>query len=342
MNPAIETLRLLGALMVLTHHYSYQLSYGASSELLGLHYFHNGVDLFFVITGYLFAPILLGEKRVNAPTFLKRRFFRLYPLYLISLITFTLTATDRLPSLALWIEHAILLQTLPYHTLEQTSAISLVYWTLATELQFYLFVLAMAVIYRFVQINYKLPLLFTVSVLGFIGSVYWNYNPMSETWVLWQAQLPALLLEFCLGVLVYRYLQLANTRKYQLLLLTIGLSLLFALYLIYPSYAAKSLSARPFAWFNLASALGYALVMAALLQRSRTSQPKQNTTTAYLIYAGGLSYSIYLFHEITIRWAQKITPDPVWRVVIGILIVCTLAWALNRWIENPLREYGRR
>jgi exopolysaccharide production protein ExoZ len=148
MNPIIEILRVLGALMVLTHHYTYQLSSDLATDWSSLHFFHNGVDLFFVITGYLFAPFLLGEKRVVALKFLKRRFFRLYPLYLLSLFTFVVSATESWPPAALLAEHVLLLQSLPYHTLAETGvAISLVYWTLAVEFQFYLFVVAVAWLY---------------------------------------------------------------------------------------------------------------------------------------------------------------------------------------------------
>jgi len=87
MNPIIESLRALGALMVLIHHYSYQLPEDLVILWAGLHFFHNGVDLFFVITGYLFAPFLVSDKKVLALKFIRRRFFRLYPLWNVHEIT---------------------------------------------------------------------------------------------------------------------------------------------------------------------------------------------------------------------------------------------------------------
>jgi peptidoglycan/LPS O-acetylase OafA/YrhL len=345
MNPIVETLRVLGALMVLTHHYTYQLSPDLATDWSSLHFFHNGVDLFFVITGYLFAPFLLGDKPVVAHRFLKRRFFRLYPLYLLSLFTFVITATEQSPGVATLLQHVLLLQALPGNTLAESGAISLVYWTLAVEFQFYLFVIAVAWLYRQIDMRHKGAFLLVTALAGCFSSTYLDLQPQNEQWVLWQAQLPALLIEFLLGALIYRYLPALRGTFRPAALYVFGCLLLWALYLYYPRMAAWSLSARPFAWFNLLSAVGYAAVMASLLAwQSQVAENDWRYRRARIvaIFTGSLSYAVYLFHEIVIRWFLFVALSNELRVFMALIVTLILAWLLHRLVENPLREYGRR
>ena len=341
MNPVIESLRVLGALMVVVHHYTYQLSAQLASQWTGLHFFHNGVDLFFVITGYLFAPFLLGNKPISATGFIKRRFFRLYPLYLLSLITLAL-ATQADLSLVLLIEHLFLVQNLPFHSLAETGAISLVYWTLATEFQFYAFVLVVAIFYRDVQADWKLTLLLLASMIGFLSSAYLNYSPKSDAWVLWQAQLPALLLEFSFGVIVYQYASWWSKKVLSRLLLFASLLLLWWLYSYYPLMLTESLTARPFGWFNVLSALGYAGLMAGLLGLQVRTKREFPTISKVAVFCGGLSYAVYLFHEAAIRWLNPLDIGNEIRVFLALLLTLTIAVVANHCLEIPLREYGRR
>lgn len=342
MNPVIEGLRALGALMVVTHHYTYFAPQSLASSVSGLHFFHSGVDLFFVITGYLFASLLLGEKTTHSSKFLKRRFFRLYPLYFVSLITFILTATSELPNLTLFIEHLLLLQSMPYNTISEASFISLVYWSLATELQFYIFVLLMSVLYRFVKVQNKALLLCVLSLLGFSISAYSNYQPRDETWLLYQAQLPALLIEFFFGVMVYSLMPKITNNVTKIALAIFGLALIAVLYYVYPKVVESSMTGRPFGWFNVLCALGYASVMAALLAWNKSQVSSTSKMATLLIFLGGLSYSVYLFHEIAIRWGSTISFNEMFVVPAALLLTLIVASVTNRWIEIPLREYGRR
>jgi len=342
MNPIIESLRVLGALMVMVHHYTYQLSDDLASSWFALHFFHNGVDLFFVITGYLFAPFLIGDKRVDIYKFFKRRFYRLYPLYLLSLFALVVTSTGNIPSISLLFEHVFLLQALPYHSFSETGAVSLVFWTLAVEFQFYLFVMALLLLYRYVDVSHKLLFLFVISIVFYLASVYINYQPKSERWVLWQAQLPALLIEFFFGIVVYSYRALIKVKAQSIVLFLLSCSLLVVLYLYYPSVASLSLTARPFAWFNLFSGLAYAGLLASLLAWQRLTPKCYPTMKGVAIFGGGLSYAVYLFHEVAILWLLKIVESSELRVFLAVCLTVLLAWGLNKFVENPAREYGRR
>ncbi|MEX2365217.1 MAG: hypothetical protein WD601_01335, partial [Pseudohongiellaceae bacterium] len=65
--------------MVLVTHYARFITSAGS----GLDFLWTGVDLFFVISGFVFAPMVFGEKVAIGP-YLVRRFFRIYPLYFVA------------------------------------------------------------------------------------------------------------------------------------------------------------------------------------------------------------------------------------------------------------------
>jgi peptidoglycan/LPS O-acetylase OafA/YrhL len=81
-RPELDGIRGLAIIMIVFHHFDY----------VGMHYFGGrgflGVDIFFVLSGFLITQILLTykEKGVKLRTFYIRRVARLYPILLISVL----------------------------------------------------------------------------------------------------------------------------------------------------------------------------------------------------------------------------------------------------------------
>lgn len=92
---SVQYMRAIAALMVVIHHAAWK-----GSQLGGdpLHWFHiggAGVDLFFIISGYIMCHTTESKPDIRLIDFLKARFFRIIPLYWIlttlALIIFLIT-----------------------------------------------------------------------------------------------------------------------------------------------------------------------------------------------------------------------------------------------------------
>jgi peptidoglycan/LPS O-acetylase OafA/YrhL len=89
--PALDGVRAFASLMVVVYHFSSHIIRSADSRFAFLLHFPRrgveGVDLFFVLSGFLISGILVEAR--NSPryfsTFYKRRAFRIFPLYYLTL-----------------------------------------------------------------------------------------------------------------------------------------------------------------------------------------------------------------------------------------------------------------
>ncbi len=357
MNPVIEGFRGIAALLVMIHHYSYSTVWGAETTHW-VHALHSGVDLFFVITGLLFAPYLLGERTLPLAAFGLRRTMRLLPLYVISLlVAVSFSSADAGNTSWALLKHLLFIQTWPMFDLASAGFFSLVYWTLPVEVTFYVLVaLVVAVRAYWPPSNTRtlqqqtasdlwrpLALIGTASFSLFALTYLVDYAPQAERWVLWQAQLPALLPQFWLGMLVHVVLRkgFAATMGWYAVGLGAGLWLLLAV--LYPFVVVNALTVRPFGWFNLISALAYALMLIGWLGRQPV-HAKAGRLNALLVWLGAISYSIYLFHSwtltLTLRWLPSIPTG--WSILLAMGITFAIGMLLHRWVEEPLREWGRQ
>ncbi len=141
--PALDTLRAVGAVAVLTTHVAFWSgSYtvgGAWGTLLAR--LDVGVALFFVLSGFLLtrpwlARGLDGRPAPRAGRYLWKRFLRIAPLYLVAAVlalTFIESNGDRSPRQ--WLETLLLLDTF----VETPAPAGLTHmWSLAVEVSFYL------------------------------------------------------------------------------------------------------------------------------------------------------------------------------------------------------------
>ena len=85
----LDAARGLAAFGVMFYHYHWQ-----NNALRG---FWDLVDLFFVLSGFVLAPQLIGSKRKSRKSFMLARFIRLYPMLFVVILFQILV--QRIPSL---------------------------------------------------------------------------------------------------------------------------------------------------------------------------------------------------------------------------------------------------
>jgi peptidoglycan/LPS O-acetylase OafA/YrhL len=152
--PALDGLRGIAILLVLLYHGLFQLhsSWSPLSRLLlAGRLTWSGVDLFFVLSGFLIGGILLDAKISHSyfRTFYLRRAYRILPLYILALALFSIRFVTSLRSTAfLWNFSPSSIPWMSYVTFTQNIWMALVgnlgvgamavTWSLAVEEQFYL------------------------------------------------------------------------------------------------------------------------------------------------------------------------------------------------------------
>lgn len=165
----IDGLRAVAILAVLWHHYMSWAKYS------GAEYGWLGVDLFFVISGFLITSILLDLKYKKVPyftTFYARRAFRIFPPYYVVLASYIVysSAVHQIPAFSLWAKYIFYYSSLylghpdfPAYNVAPIVALGFgVLWSLSVEEVFYVL---WAPIIRFIRQRYLLVLLLFVIVL---------------------------------------------------------------------------------------------------------------------------------------------------------------------------------
>ena len=139
---SIELLRGVAALMVVLSHY-WALA-GIKPGVL--EYLFTGVDLFFVISGFVFAPYFFG-KTLSPKAFFVKRLFRIYPLFSVSLLVYAALKVANSLEAKYLVTHFLFLYTT--ESREIAFYYNPAYWSLPAEVEFYLFLPAMAYLARF-------------------------------------------------------------------------------------------------------------------------------------------------------------------------------------------------
>lgn len=352
----IEGLRGIAALLVLFSHYV-----GYWTPTLGWFGFATtGVDLFFVLSGYVFAPYILSHKRLEWWPHLVRRFFRLYPLYIVALLVYALVKQG---GDQLWFE--LLRHLFMAHTLgdiDKAFYFNPAFWSLPPEVEFYLFIPVVAFLIRHVGVWrffwFALALRVALVAPGTSGLI--EVTPRSISTV----HLPGLLVEFMVGVVVF---ELASRSCHANLQREPGAKSLLSSLSSQPARLAWLAAAGvlfAFGIYGLAiapgpahastwpvlvtgnigaiSALAYGGVLLAVCSRSDFLSPAAHRLALHL---GRLSYGIYLFHNAAPQLVIMVIPDLAGKgpllALISLWCTFVMAWLANRYIEEPARGLGR-
>ncbi|WP_166651832.1 acyltransferase family protein [Roseateles toxinivorans] len=320
----LDALRGIAAMSVVLFHYTtrYQQLFGHTSEpSVSLPWGHYGVNLFFMISGFVIFMTL--DKTRSPMDFVVSRFSRLYPAFWAAVaLTFLCTHWLGLPGKEVGLDVA-LLNLFMIHGLFGIPDVDAVYWTLQVELIFYALALLAFRMRWLGRVPLLLGILFTLSLVYFGFASLWG---IALPWVFSQFLILKYIPWFGMGIVIYRLTRSAARpvgADIAVLLAAIGL-----LWLVESAQQAI-----------LAAALG-ALMWGA--SRGRLAVLRNPV----LVWLGTVSYTLYLTHE-NIGWAllRKLQGAGMGvdvSIVIVLAIALVIAGLLTKLIEQPAMVWVRR
>jgi len=340
MHPAIELFRGIAALMVLTFHYAYFFALEDSF----LNFLQTGVDLFFVISGFVFAPLILSSN-ISIKPYLIRRFFRIYPLYLISLLLYYGFAPDDPQKIAFFIDHLFFLQTIS--SVQESMFFNGVTWTLPIEVEFYLLVPLLALLTVINRNTIYIVLILAIllkAILIITSTEILNINLSSII----SFHLPGFLLEFMVGIILYNiYMKYKNKQiaiKYHILIIIIAITFIYGLTLFLLSHESGEITNANLllkSYFRFWCSITYAILLFPFL-----IYLKKVNSFFYPIclFMGSISYGVYLFHLLIPKVLNYLDYNLTGFMGYFTCLILTVILALIAYylIENPARIFGRK
>ena len=306
-----------------------------------------GIDIFFVLSGFILALIVLrsrAEPGVDAAwSFFLRRLVRIYPIYWIFAAISIPVLVHRHAFVA---GHLASLLLLPFPHYPATPLVVEFTWTLIYEMFFYLLLSAIQI----VTVRRAVPVLISVlpalTLLRFVTSIQRPVlivvgNPM--------------LLEFVYGAAIaLAYRAWGRRRSLGMVLTVAGTAAAFCfLGLHLPSPTQQMILVDQQVLFRVTT---WGLAAAAIVAGVVFWEPDANSGADRLAVAiGNASYSAYLGSALTIYGLSRllhavVAPQLafVWTVravcqVASVVTVLAVGWVSYRWVEWPmLRSLQRR
>jgi peptidoglycan/LPS O-acetylase OafA/YrhL len=296
-NQSLDVLRAVAVVLVIGHHSSYYPAW----QKIGW----AGVDLFFVLSGFLISGLLFQEYKVTGGIkigrFLLRRGLKIWPSYYLLMIVAAVLLLFGAMSVSQLLSNLFFIQNYypgyPYYViLEHT-------WTLAVEEHFYLllpFLLVLLIALRKGANPFaSIPLLSLCIGLGCLAFRTLTLPPHIAAWNT-HMRVDDLFFGVALGYL--RHFKLGWFEK-----LTANKVLPVAAMLIAPAMLLPYTS-RAVQTLGLTSlALGFILLVAWAVVRTPQSKAVQYVVRA-VARVGVYSYSIYLWHTVFINLFARFEP----------------------------------
>src|SRR5229473_167716 len=348
-------------MVLIAHHFEVVSRPGSALAyaLVPLRLDWTGVDLFFVLSGFLIGGILLDARESSNyfRVFYTRRFFRIIPIYAVLLVSagliryladagiiggFNEIFVGRLP----WWYFVTFLQNIgmSIHKVWGTFPLG-VTWSLAVEEQFYL---TLPLLIRFLDRRALLRfILFAIAGAPLLRAFFFHHDP--GNFFTWYTLMPCRADSLLLGVLGAIVMREPRWRGWlldhrRLSSLALGFLLMGVALLGWRSPDARD---RPMATIGFTwLALSYLVfLLYALLYRD--SWISHCLRWNWLRGLGVIAYGTYLFHEFFLGMFLRRTPWlyswgdlglSVFALVVTILF-CRLSWV---YFEKPLVKIGHR
>ena len=325
--------------------------------VLGVVFFHAGlgfpggyvgVDVFFVISGFLITSLILKDLRNGSFSLLdfwERRARRILPALTVVVLAvlaagwFLLLPSDyevlgtQIIALVLFSSNIKFWRETGYFAEAAEEKPLLHTWSLSLEEQFYLFIpLLLILLYRFRKASWVAPVLLLGAVASFALSVYGSYRAPAATFFL----LPMRGWELAAGSLLAFAAPLSRPLV-RSAMAWCGLAAVLLPFFFYSSgIRFPGLTALP----PVAGAA--LLIWSGLRLPSTTFQPLPHRILALrpLVWIGLISYSLYLWHWPLFAFHKYLsfTPAPLPLALALVVASFVLAWLTLRFVERPFRS----
>ena len=303
-----------------------------------------GVSIFFVVSGFC---IHLSHSRARTSGwlyFFHRRFFRIYPAYLVALLIF----------LFLWPWHhfssltaakQFFIHTLSIHNLDLNSkyAINPSFWSIATEMQLYLIYPVLMLLTNSIGWNPTLILLLAIEI--FLHSLNGEMSPNHGLFALVNSPL-GYWFSWVIGAYLANLFLAGKTNIFAKVNFTFVLILAIFTLLFKPLF---NFSFTAFAFLT-------AIVIDRLISQTWTlpspSSRVFNILWRHLSFVGLISYSLYLFHQPMLNSLPKfflshagIKPNETNLLIAAFSLyplILLIAWMSFKLIETPSIVFGNK
>lgn len=324
-NPSIDGLRGIAVLLVVIFHIWHEIfSFG-----------YVGVDIFFVLSGFLITQIIYQKISRNAfslKEFYRNRIRRIFPSVLVTLLAvfgvgYLFMFNDELINLgkhikssALFYENFRLIGEVGYWDKDASLKPLLHFWSLAIEEQFYIFWPFILIILFYIKTRFSLKISLSLSficvllfILPFFLEINRFYHLLSRAY------------ELAFGGLAF---VLAKEHKRIIAYLHIYKNF------IYIFFAMAILASINNTEYNAFKTLLICLSSCALIISLNREKQSKIFANAPLVFLGLISFPLYLNHYAIISFCHILGIDiSAWRGILVLIICIFLAFLVYRFIE---------
>ena len=350
-------MRALAIILVLIWHYfNCQVNAPQTLFVKGLKFFTfftwSGVDLFFILSGFLIGRILITHKKSPHyfKTFYVRRIFRIFPAYYLIIITFMFALSAGLSEKFSWLmanpfplyTYLLYLQNFWMSAGEFGPHWLAITWSLAVEEQFYL----VLPLFVFLVKDKYLPWIF---ICGICSAPFFRYDFNNlGSYVLLPARIDALLL----GALIAYYHLKGELEKWlkgqQKFLYAVFVLSLCGVFICGAQPNGESIGGI---WIHSLLALFYGSLFTITLMLKETSVFSKFLSSKPLAFIAKISFMVYLTHQLFSGLMHRLilNQDPqltntndVLVTLFALLITFLFSAISYRFFEKPFLNFSKR
>ena len=335
--PQIDTLRFIAAILVVLSHW------------LPNHWINDfqigrlGVELFFVISGFLITRILLqlnyeaGNLSDKLKTFFVRRVLRIFPVYYF-VVLLTYLFNDGHIEKAIWWN---LFYGSNFYMLKinQFTGIMSHFWTLSVEEHFYLLWPYLILLPAPKKVIYSILIAIAIGVFSRYYFYHFEYSPMFTnifTFSCFDA--------FAIGGFL-AYLQILDSKLYHKFTTSKILFSIVFLGFLYSLYSLNFHELRNNPWNLVAFRFFSGMCFFYLISYSIASDSLLLNRKEFVLM-GKLSYSMYLFHNFIPGFLMGVPyPDPsntYLRLILDFTVLTAVSYLSWRLIEMPFNKLKKK